>query len=309
MRSRSRGFYQSRRSNFQKAVPVILIFAFVSAVVLFIVIKSSGTMVPDGNTNAVADAWNRQDYREVVELSSAELLEKTLEPTLLLYHGIANFYYGITLVNHDERQSRFNAALHSLRKLLYEPPVAYRSELWYILGKTYFHKGSFYYDLSDKNLSLADEAGLRANDILEYLGVIHLDFQKYQEAIAYLTRAIEREPRDVLFYTVAEAYENMERLDDAFMFYSKALEMSRDSFLNQEAKIGQGRIFFFKGAHEDAEHIFSEVIDENEQAAEAYFYLGEIYFNRGDLVKARANWRESYNQDRTFTAALERLQM
>jgi tetratricopeptide (TPR) repeat protein len=308
MRSQNRGFYQSRRRTVQQALLPVFLFLILGGIALYVIIRNSNQIVPDDGTSELREAWDRQDYQQVSVLSDELLLDSPLDSTLLLYNGIAHFYYGITLVNHDERQEQLNAAMFSLRKLLYSPPPGYREQIWYILGKVYFHKGSYYYDNAVEYFLRCVEGGYQAEDLLEYLGVIYLDLGESQTGIEYILAAIEENPRDILYFTAAEEYEKQGSYELALEYYDTSRRLTSDNFLDQEAKIGRGRVLYATGDFDGSKAILEEVIADNSQAAEAYFFLGEIYAAEGDMVKARANWREAYNQDRSYTPALERLQ-
>jgi tetratricopeptide (TPR) repeat protein len=308
MRSQNRGFYQSRRKTVQQAILPVFFVVAVLAIAMFFIIRNSNEIVPDDDNSRVAAAWESGQYAEAASLSDDMLRESPLDSMLLLYNGFSNFYQGITLVNHDERQAHLNRAMFSLRKLLYAPPSGYEEEIWYILGKTYFHKGSYFYDNAAKYFEQCLTAGYEAEDILEFLGVIYLELGDIEKGIDYLLQAIEKNPKEILFFTAAEAFEMQEDYQQALDYFVTSQNLTDDSFLIQQANIGRGRVLFVLGRLDEAKAILEQVIAENSQSAEAYFYLGEIYSAQGDQVKARANWREAYNQDRTFTPALERLQ-
>lgn len=308
MHPRSRGFSQTRKIKLQRAIIPVLLLAGLASVILFFLLRNSEAVLPDTENDRIQTEWDAQNYERVAELTGAELLNSPLNSRDLLYNGIAHFYYALTLVNQDEREGHLNSSIHSLRKLLYDPPAGFQQTIWYILGKAYFHKGPYYYDLSEKYLTMAEDSGFTADDILEYLGVIHLDYGDIEAGISYIQRAIEKTPRAVLFLTIAEAHEEQGNNTEALSYYEEALRRSEDSFLRQEASLGRGRVLFRSNEFEKAQEIFEEIVERNSQSAQAYFYLGEIYFQAGDMVKARAQWREAYNQDRTFRPALERLQ-
>lgn len=308
MRPKSRGFSETRRIRLQRAIIPVLLLALLASVILYVLVRNSEAVLPDTENDQIQKEWDAQNYEQVAVLTGAKLLDEPLNSRNLLYNGIANFYYALTLVNQDEREGHLNSSIHALRKLLYDPPAGFQQTIWYILGKAYFHKGPYYYDLSEKYLSMAEDSGFTADDILEYLGVIHLDYGEIDSGISYIRQAIENSPRAVLFLTIAEAYEEQGNTGEALEYYEEALNRSEDSFLRQEASLGKGRTLFRMEEFDKAQEIFEAIIDRNSQSAQAYFYLGEIFAEAGDMVKARAQWREAYNQDRTFRPALERLQ-
>lgn len=309
MRTKTKAFSHSRRFHIQQALFPIAVLILLGAIIIFFILRGANTIIPNNSTTNLIELWEEQKYNEIVELTANLLQTDPLNTNYLFYDGISNFYYALSLLGHNERQSRLDSALYSLRKLAYSPPIGYESRIHYILGKIYFYKGIFYYDLAEKYLMIAEQSSLKANDIEEHLGVINLETERYETGIEYLLRAIENNPRDILYYTVATAYENTEDYERSLEYYQLCIDLTADNVLSQESFIGQGRVLFFLNRLDQAKQLFEQVIDENSQAAEAYFYLGEIYALENDLVKARANWREAYNKNREFTPALERLNL
>ena len=306
MQSKATGFHRSRSFHRQKKIIFSICVFSLGAIGFFLILKATNAAIPNNATSELVTLWEEQNYQKVVELTNNLLEESPLNSNYLFYNGISNFYYALSLINYDERQTRLDTALYSLRKLLHAPPIGSEDRIHYILGKIYFHKGPFYYDLSEKYLRSAEYSTLTA-DIAEYLGVIYLDTERQEEGITYLLRAITENPRDILYYTVAGAYEEMEEYASSLEYYQLSFNLTSDTLLLQESLIGQGRVLFAIENLEQAKAIFQQVIDNSPQAAEAYFYLGEIYALENDMVRARANWREAYNQNKTFTPALERL--
>ena len=307
MHSRTRGFFHSRKIQTHRRVLPVIFLLLVGATGFFFILRETGAVTSNKTTITLNELWQQQEYQHIIETTNDLLIENPLSSNYLFYNGISNFYHAISLVNYDERQTHLDAALYSLRKLYYAPPIGYEKRISYMLGKIYFHKGIFYYDLAEKYLSLAEQSALKADDIVEHLGVIYLETNRPQTGITYLLKAIADNPRDVLYYTVATAYEDTGALEKALEYYQTCIGITEDQFLIQEARIGQGRVRFAMDDLVQAKQIFQQVIDNNIQLAEGYFYLGEIYAREDDMVKARANWREAYNLDKTFTPAIERL--
>ncbi|MGI9256581.1 MAG: tetratricopeptide repeat protein [Salinispira sp.] len=306
---RSKNSHSSRFRLPRSGPKIILSFIFVTVcvVVLFFILLISNTIVPDRTTSQLLTLWENGNYSEVADLTDTLLDSEPLNSNYLFYNGVSYFYSALSQVNTDEQLFNLDNALYSLRKLLYAPPIGYESRIHYILGKIYFYKGPFYYDLASEYLTRASQASLDANDIPEYLGVIYLETEQPEAGIKYLLKAIENDPKDILYYTIANAYEDISNYDQSLVHYQLCLDNTIDNILIQKSFIGRARILFKLENFDQAKDIFQKLIDDNTQLADAYFYLGEIYALENDLIKARANWRAAYNQDNTFTPALERL--
>jgi Tfp pilus assembly protein PilF len=52
-------------------------------------------------------------------------------------------------------------------------------------------------------------------------------------------------------------------------------------------------MYFDRQEYFKAEDQYMEILKADPNSSDAYYYLGEIYFNMNDPVKARANWRKA----------------
>ena len=50
------------------------------------------------------------------------------------------------------------------------------------------------------------------------------------------------------------------------------------------------------------------ILEENPRSADAHFYLGELFQERGETERARFEWREAFRIDPNHLEAIQRLQ-
>ena len=68
-----------------------------------------------------------------------------------------------------------------------------------------------------------------------------------------------------------------------------------NAVLNEKKLLLQGQRHLGLKEYDKAVEYFSKVLELNPGSADAYYYIGEVYEAKGDLQKARAQWRKAYN--------------
>jgi tetratricopeptide (TPR) repeat protein len=189
--------------------------------------------------------------------------------------------------------------------LLERPPLG--GELYYVLGKAYFHRGRFYTDSAIRALERSLELEYRAEDSFEYLGLAYSRLGLFDEAVEYFLRSAEENPSDILFLTVAQTYYEDGRLEPALEYAERAIERTDDDFLAERARFLIGEVYLDLESYGDAERFFQSILENNPRSAQAHVLLGEIYSRRGDDVRARDAWREALRLDPNNVEAWERL--
>ena len=69
------------------------------------------------------------------------------------------------------------------------------------------------------------------------------------------------------------------------------------------------QILFLEESYDEAFEIYNEIIAIDEDNADAYFGLGLIYEKKGDLVRARAQWRKVINVQINHSGAIQKLSL
>ncbi len=128
------------------------------------------------------------------------------------------FAIGATL----ERNNKVKEASETFEKLLYLDPQNSQSlnYLGYMLADR-GEKLDYAHDLIKKALDLSPENAA----FIDSYGWVMYRLGKYDSAITYLERAVEKEKDPIIFDHLGDAYKAIGKIDDARMWWQKALEL------------------------------------------------------------------------------------
>jgi tetratricopeptide (TPR) repeat protein len=180
-------------------------------------------------------------------------------------------------------------------------------EAEYILAKTYFHKGKFYYDLAISCMTTAISRGFVENDSYEYLGLAYTQLGDFQKGIDNFLQALQQAQTDILLLTIGQTYYQMKRTGDAVDYLMRTLNKTEDKAIEKKARSLLGEIYLDRNELFKAEEQYSTLTRLDPQSADAHFYLGEVYSKMNDRVKARAEWRAAFQIDPSHYGAKLRL--
>ena len=269
--------------------------------------SSVGTDSTNVSIDTIRESWTRQDYKKVIEQSSRILLNDPLNFEALLNRGFSYFYQGISQPDFEDRTKLLANATIDLRRAMVVEPFRQNRDIYYILGKVYYHRGYFFQDLAKEYLLKAMQNGYRASDLNEFLGTVSSDLGDTKSAIEYFKQAINDDPRDIVLLSLATAYIAIDDYKTAMNYVNRIITNSKDAVTIQKARFVRGDLLVRQGKADEAIAEYESILKENENSADAHFYLGEVYSAKGDSVKARAEWREAYNIDPKHMGAISRL--
>ena len=260
-----------------------------------------------GITVDIKASWAAHSYNKVIEKADQVLKLDSFAFQALLFRGFSYFYHGLSQPDYEEKISILTKATVDLRKALVLEPYRQNGDIFYILGKTYYHRGYFYQDLSRDYLKRAVKAGYRATDLNEYLGLVSSDLGDTKAAIEYFKQAINEDPRDIVLLSLATSYVAIDDIVTAMSYVDRIIDSSKDLVIVQKARFVRGDLLTRQGKSDEAIAEYESILKDNPNSADAHFYLGEVYSGKGDSVKARAQWREAYNIDSKHAGAVSRL--
>jgi tetratricopeptide (TPR) repeat protein len=317
--------YSSRMSqvkNLWRIVIVLVLFTLAGAALSFVVsLKNRGGAIQKD----LLGLWEEGSYKSVFELSKAELYQKPLDYFLLTIHGFSAYQLGISQINSSDTTAYIDECIWSLRKALIAKSKGADGRVYYVLGKAYYYKGAFFADLSVKFLEQARAFSYAARDIPEYLGLAYAALRDYRSSVAAFTLALNpssaggsepeeagegdagKGPSDLLLLSIARSYIALGEPLPAKAYLLRCIEISRDSWSVVAARLLLGGILAEEGAGEEAEAQYLLVLNENGENAEAHYQLGELYAARGDMTRARAEWRRAVRIDPAHRQARLRL--
>lgn len=288
------------------AIPLLLVVAFV-----FFVVRQAPGPVPAVlplNTEAeIRSAWDSKNYEQVIGIADQRLLGDPLDPDFLFLRGIARYYLAQERVNFDQQSIDFNQSLVDLRRALIVSPSQLHSRIHYVLGKLYFHKGYYYFDLALQHLTTAEDMGFHMPDSFEYLGLVNGELGNVEKGIEFLNASHRENGRAIILLAIARRYASVENFELTLEFTRKAFESSSDSFEKEQALLLAGEAYRTLEDWQAAEQVYRDLFELNPNSADAKFFLGEISAARGDQVQARVYWREAYAINPRHPGAISRL--
>jgi tetratricopeptide (TPR) repeat protein len=240
---------------------------------------------------------NAGRYAEVNERAAVVLANDPLDTNTLLFDGIAHFYGAIAEGGAELRVARLDAAIRSLRRAMLNEGLAHTAEVEYLLGRAYFQKGRYYYDLSVKYLSQSLEKGYEGADTHEYLGMAYLRLEQMPDALRHFEVALAQQPSDLLYLSVGQIYRSLGESAAATTALRTAVELTGDQSLELQARFLLGELYLETQAHAEAAEQFTRILELAPQSADAHVFLGDAYLGSGDPVAARAEWRRARNID------------
>lgn len=301
-----------RRPAVRKLIISILIFiAF--AVILAIGLRHVFNRLDSRpSLSKVYSAWDIQDYRSVYDLTNGITSSSPYEGTALAYHGYASFFLAMASTDTSEIQSLINESINSLRLASYSAPEKLKPQIYYMLGKAYFHKDSasayyYYADLTVYYLNKAVEGGFAASDIPQYLGLSYAQLSMTEQSIAAFSEALGHNESDMIMLAIAEQYIKNNQQDIALQYLYRLRAFSEDEQYQIKAGLLLGDIYTNEGKYEEALTEFQTILEKNPENADAYYGIGIIYELQGDMAKARAEWRNALKKQVNHPGALKKL--
>ena len=250
---------------------------------------AGGPRKPPGR---LPDLFRAERYDDVIAATDAVLAGDPLNAVALSYRGFASFYKSVSQNASEERMPYLDEAVVSLRRAKVAG-TPFPGETDYVLGKAYFNKGKYYYDLAIASIQSSVARGYVQKDSYEYIGQAYSQLGDYPKAIDAFLLAVKDDPGDLLLLTIGQTYYQMKRTSDAVDYLLRTLNKTEDKEIEERARVLLGGIYLDSGELFKAEEQFSEIVKINPRSADAHYDLGEVYAKMGDPVKARAEWRNA----------------
>ncbi|MDR1894329.1 MAG: tetratricopeptide repeat protein [Spirochaetales bacterium] len=305
------GFY-TRKKKSKKALWAAGIVFVLGAVFLTLaltgVFRSSGeenSGLPPVPEETLASLWEKLNYEELNRRCEEILSRNPLDIEALSYNGFAYFYRGVGQFSMEERLNLINLSIANLRKALIHEPNPLTGSLQFILGKAYYLKGRYYYDLAIKYLELSLASGYQGDDTYEYLGLSYTALDMPEKSAQYYLRALENASgaagdgrhSDTLYLSLAQAYLQLDKNAEAEDCLNQVMDLTQDQGVEEKSRFLLGRIYTGRGDIAGAETQYRLILEKNASAADAHYYLGEIYETQGDGARARYEWRKAVEID------------
>lgn len=287
-RSAKRG--RKLRTTVLPIVSVVLVVC----IALFFILRVPARLFPAGGgrqaRGRLPELWKAEKYEQVIAAADEILKSDPLNPAALSYKGFASFYRGVGEGGSEERMPFLDEAVVALRRArLAGTPFA--GETDYVLGKAYFQKGKFYYDLAIHYMESSQARGYVQRDSDEYIGLAATQLGDYEKGISSFLKALAADESDVLLLTIGQTYYQMKRTGDAVDYLLRTLNKTDDTAIEKRARFLLGEIYLDRNELFKAEEQYAAVVRIDPQSADAHFFLGEVAAGMKDPIRARAEWR------------------
>lgn len=299
-----------------KIIPVLLISIVVVTVVSFLsiflyrVIKTNIQKKP--TVTRLQIEWSEKDYSGVYNTSDKLLEKNPLNNTALTYHGYSAFYIGVSETDPTIAQSYIDESIRSLRLALMSAKEKTAPQIKYMLGKAYFYKNiiccyHYYADLVVKYLEEAIAEGYSSDDIPELLGLSYGQLGMPYDSIKSFSDALLIRESDFLLFNIAKEYYAQGQISAAKQYLYQVTSKACDDALLLKSQNLLAKIYMEEDKIDEARELYEQILDKDQNSAEAHYGLGLVYELSGDVVKARAEYRKCLKIDSTFDEAVKKV--
>lgn len=299
-----------------RIIPVLLISIVVVTVVSFLsiflyrVIKTNIQKKP--TVTRLQIEWSEKDYSGVYNTSDKLLEKNPLNNTALTYHGYSAFYIGVSETDPTIAQSYIDESIRSLRLALMSAKEKTAPQIKYMLGKAYFYKNiiccyHYYADLVVKYLEEAIAEGYSSDDIPELLGLSYGQLGMPYDSIKSFSDALLIRESDFLLFNIAKEYYAQGQISAAKQYLYQVTSKACDDALLLKSQNLLAKIYMEEDKIDEARELYEQILDKDQNSAEAHYGLGLVYELSGDAVKARAEYRKCLKIDSTFDEAVKKV--
>lgn len=302
-----------RKSRFLRRVVICLVVLLTSAIVAIPVLHFIHKQKQNTISMAqVESSWRQGGYQNVYDLTSTLLTTDPFHPMALAFSGYSGFYLAVSQTDTTKAQTLLDNSINALRLAALKSSSRVRPQIHYMLGKAYFYKNTlsnyhYYSDLAIKYLSLAKKDSYEADDIPELLGLSYATLGLTEESIAAFTEALLVRESDMLLLSIAEQYYKNKQLSAAKAYLHRVSTSTSDDSVRLKSKSLLGQIYLDEENYQEAEKEYRSMLEIDPNYADAFYGIGVIYESRGELVKARSEWRKALRLDVNHQGAKLRL--
>jgi tetratricopeptide (TPR) repeat protein len=285
----------------------------VAGIITAAVIQNAGKFKGSvrGERRDLLQVWESGSFDEVFSQSQAALVSRPMDYFLLTLRGFSAYQLGISQINSLNAAQYFEDCIKSLRKAMLLKNSLNDGRLYYVLGKAYCYRGESSADLSVKYLEKARDLSYRAADIPEYLGIAYASIGDYRNSVAAFAEALDPDLgmgiSGPLLLSIARLYIALEDYRQARAYLQRCIDISPDSRAIRSASLLLSDVLRMSGDYSGARQQLMDILEDEDNNAEAHYQLGELYSLQGDLVRARAAWRLALRADPAHQKARTRL--
>ena len=280
------------RAVFIPLLSILVVLCIAAFFVFNVPARIFGTGGPRKTPGKLPDLFRAEKYDDVIAATDAILVGDPLNAVALSYRGFASFYKSASQNAAEERMPYLDQAVVSLRRARLAG-TPFPGETEYVLGKAYFNKGKYYYDLAISSMESSVAKGYVQKDSYEYIGQSYSQLGDYLKALDNFLLAMRDDPGDLLLLTIGQTYYQMKRTSDAVDYLLRTLNKTEDKDIEERTRFLLGGIYLDTGELFKAEEQFAAIVKIDPGSADAHYNLGEVYAKMNDPVKSRAEYRNA----------------
>ncbi len=288
--------FSKKKSPFKKIILFLLVIAAVSVLSFSVITRKIGYSGVPSMKEVYAD-WEDKNYGQVYEKTAAVLKKYPYDGEALAMHGFASYYIFAEQTDFSVGHTYLNNSILHLRQAMCRVRKAEQPKIAYLLGKAYYQKGYYYADLAVKYLDYAYDSKMHFTDLAEFRAMSASLLGDSDKAVEAFTEALSENPSDLLLFALAENYMKIGDENNAKLYLFETIDKTNDTLLELKCRYLLGTIFLDEGHIENAEKEFGAILEKDISSADAYYGLGLISELRGDVIKARSQWRKALRLD------------
>ncbi len=295
-----------KKSNIGKIIIIFFLVIFAVLSIIFITkfkIPNKSVKIVALEEKTLEELWIDNKYNELIEKCENILLTDPLNTEGLIYNGFAYFHVGIAQFTLEDQLPLLDLSIINLRKAL----LLKSERVNYILGKSYYHKGRFFMDQAIYHIEKSIELDYINDDSYKYLGLSYSELGLYKVGIDYFLKAISNDYDDMLLLVIGQTYYKLGDDINSEIYLKRAIELNSDFRVEIKSRFLLGKIFFENKDFNKAEEQYNLILSKDSKSADAHYYLGDVYSEKGNTVKARSEWRKALVLDPSHFGALLRL--
>ena len=301
---------QNKRSRFTDIVFILCILAFLG-VSIFALYSGAGifrTILQKKNQDySISELWSKQEYGTILELTERTLEESPLDPVALMFRGYSYFLLALSRVSVENRNADLDKSIYYLRQLKALPDFGEKSEIDYILGKTYLFKGHYWADMAIRYLNNAYNAGNNAPDLLEFIAKAYYELGELDMAYQWYKIAEEKYPTDRLFMALGNVAFKLGDYEESAQYYIRSVETTKDDLLKKTGLFQLAQLYYDIGNYLKGLEVLEYLVSMQEKNYEFWFLLAETYYELGKTTEARRAWHTVTRINPEHVGALRRL--
>ncbi len=240
--------------------------------------------------------WEEQKYSQIVNICENVLDDNFLELNYLFFHGISNFYLGISQISLEMKIPLINQSIISLRKAYILSDGKLKGDIAYVLGKAYYYKGKSYSDLTIKYLDIALDEGYLGKDIYEFKGLAYYELGQYSKSIEEFKLLPEERHSPEIKYIISQSYGFLRQYKEQEFYLKEIIDGSSQKNVQLGARLDLAKLFYNRNEYSNAIEEANKILEVRIDDFDAQLILGKSLQITGNEIEAKKIFRKLLKQ-------------